>query len=307
MFKVSIALVALWFLVALHGCAIREYENNRARLSASIDDLELRIEDVLASSPDVAKVEVVVRVPHPAHRIIHVLDSHYLSREEYRLSRRPATEEGYREHVGAIEALIHHQHDFLCWLADVYSLREVHQESVSQVRLERFIEDNRKFHEKWQQSRPELRDRIAQLREAIELAERQGKDATDLRKQERAAEKAFHWRLTQGAVRNLLISRPDVRILPAEDEEAFQAGLCKIVACIQGKTTWRGPENDRREASIVANLLTRRCAVIVLGRAHDLSKEIQIQGGGKCEYIRVTPKGFPKKIEQNGRRTWASE
>jgi hypothetical protein len=188
-------------------------------------------------------------------------------------------------------------------LVDEHRLGEVYQESVSQVRLNRFIEDNRK----WQQSRPELQRRMEQLRDAIERAESQGRDVTDLRAQERDVERSVHWRLTQGAVRDLLISRPHVGILATEDEEAFQAGLRKIQACIERKTTWRGTENDRREAAIVANLLTRQCAVIVLGRAHDLSKEIKRQGQGECEYIRVTTKGFPKTIEQHGRITWVSQ
>lgn len=301
-----VLVVTAFFLLRSHSLWPRGYPAQNIHC-ARIDDLNLRAQDVLWLSPDVAEVSVNIRVTRPKHRIIHVVDAHCLSRLEYRSLQRPATEEGYLEHGRAIENLINHQCRLLCWLVDGHGLREVFQESVSEETLARFLEDNRKSHDNWHRSRPVLRRRLAELRGAIDCAEFCGEDATAIRAKARAVETSIQWRLTQGAVRNLLVARPCVELLAAEDDDAFRAGLCKINASIKGGTTWRGAENDRREAAIVANLLTRRCAVIVLGRAHDLSKQIQLQSGGDCEYIRVTPKGFPTKIEQNGRITWVSE
>ena len=67
----------------------------------------------------------------------------------------------------------------------------------------------------------------------------------------------------------------------------------KSTVASQSRLHW--PCFKAREAAIVRNLLEHgRCAVIVLGRGHDLSEEIRKQSGGRCEYLKVTPRNIPQ-------------
>lgn len=295
-----------------------------------IGDLSVPAEEILALSPDVAKIEVLLAPSRPTYRVIHIADAHYLSRERYRILPSRATEEGYTEYIRQVEELQKRQRRLLCWLVDDHGLREIFQEAVSAKTLPGIVDDNPKSDEERQKSRIEVRALASRLRHEIDEAESHGKDATALRTRERDAEKYLGWRLTAGVVRDLLISRPWVKLLPAEDEQAYQAALQKVNRLLElrrsrraelrpgyGKAKngdamhrapWHGPEWEQREAAIVQNLLSRaNCAVVVLGGAHDLSKHLERLGEGRCEYVRVTPKGFPQRVECHGRTIWVSQ
>lgn len=303
----AVALFAAFLLLAsgvMGGAALQR--RPRATPRTPIDDLSVPAKGILALSPDVAAIEVLVGASRPTHRIVQIADAHYLSREEYRLLRSTASEEGYADYSMQVEQLQKSQSSLLRWLVDYHGLREVFEEAVSEKTLPEYIADNLKWHRKWQESRAEVRALASRLRREIDEADARGKDVTDLRTRERDAEKYLGWR--HSAVRDLLISRPCVKLLPAEDEQTYQRALQVIGQSVELRTSRYGPVRDEREAAIVRNLLSHsKCAVIVLGGGHDLSNHVQRLGGGRCEYVRVVPKGFPERIEREGRTTWVSQ
>lgn len=142
------------------------------------------------------------------------------------------------------------------------------------------VEDNVTWLRDWYKSGGEAASAVARLRHEIDEAEAHGKDATALRRRKREAERYVEWGFICGACRRLLVWRPSVRLVPAEDKECFES--------------LPRPEVDMtpHNAAIVQNLLSRsKCAVVVLGAAHDLSEQVKRLGGGRCEYVRVIPMG----------------
>lgn len=251
-----------------------------------IDDLDVPAAEILALSPDVARIDVLVPATRPTHRIIQIADCHYFSREDYRMIWSAPSEEGYSEYVKDVEEQQKAQLRLLCWLVDQKGLSEVFQEGVWEEHLPH-IEQELRWLRDWEKSRDDAASSVAQLRRQIDDAEARGNDSTALRTRKRDAEKYAGWGLNGGAIRRLLISRPSVRLLPAESKECFESH------------PRAGPDMELREAAIVENLLSRStCAVIVLGAAHDLSKQVHRLGRGRCEYVRAIPVGFVNCVKR---------
>jgi hypothetical protein len=272
------------------------------RPDTPINELSVQAVQILARSADVAKIEVLLTAPQPTYRIVHIADWHYFPREDYRVLygrvRGEASEEGYSDYVRQVERLQEAQLRLLCWLVDGHGLREVFQEGISASTLEKFVAGNEKSWRKWHDSQSRIRAITSQFRSKIDQMEAQGKDATDLRKSKRDAERYVEWGHSAGCVRELLIIRPTVTLRALEDDDALQK--------TNHLRPW-GPEADEREAAIVRNLLARPgCAVVVLGGGHDLSKHIKRLVGNRCEYVRVIPKGYPNRLVREGRITWVA-
>lgn len=256
-----------------------------------IDDLTVPADEILKLSPDVAEVQAIISPFRPTHRIIHIADRHYLSRQTYRSSRHPQSEEGYSDYAREVEGIQSAQTRLLIWLADQHGLREIFDEGIDQQSLARYrelIERGRRVTRSWR----ELMSCLADLRGQIHEAEASGMDATNLRAQREPLEKRRSATRAAGAVAQLLFARPRVEVLPAEDKAAFEdmgqalyvfRNLERVVAA-----------NESREEVIVRNLLDHgTCSVIMLGGGHDLSHQIRRLSDGRCEYVRVMVKGYP--------------
>lgn len=274
----------------------------RAASNASIDDLTISATELFAQSSDVGDVEVAVYAPRPTHRIIHILDSHYLTRERYRRSNQPPSEEGYSQYLDAVVRLQASQRKLLLWLTDKHCLRRIFVEGMSRETQHRSAE-----WVKWiRQHREEAAGvgaAITELRVRLEKAEQDGKNVEELSHRIQLAETLRKQVLVLGAAGQVAVERSQISLLPPEDQEVRRAARKEYR---EGRTM--GPANDMRQEAIVRNLLRRGpCSVIVLGRAHDLSDAVNHLGQGQCEYIRVTPKCYPQVIDRDGRVTWISE
>ncbi|HWB09981.1 MAG TPA: hypothetical protein VG826_12185 [Pirellulales bacterium] len=270
--------------------------------TSSLDDISLPPNALFVPCTDVADVEIRVRATRPTHRIIHLLDSHFLSREQYRTFFKPPSEEGYTEYLEAVDRLQVVQSRILLWLVDHHSMHQVFLEGMSSENRHTFVQ--------WIEWRRDHKDEAAgafvaatKLRSELDRADLRGTDTEDVRRRKQVADRFRDAILIQGAVGRLITERPSVALMPAEDEEAHDRARN---AYREGR--YGGPENASREEALVHNLLQNgRCAVVVLGHTHDLSDEIRLLGKGRCEYVRVTPKQFPQMIQDEGRTTWVSE
>jgi hypothetical protein len=180
-----------------------------------IDDLTIPAAEILALSPVAAKVDVLVAAIRPTHRIIQIADWHYFPREDFTASGREPSEEGYCEYVRHVDELQETQLRLLHWLVDNRGLSMVFQEGLWEEALPE-VDHNLESLREWCASRAEVEAFAAQLHNDIDDAEAHGLDATALRTRQRAAEEYAQWGLYCGAVRRLLISRQQVRLLPAE-------------------------------------------------------------------------------------------
>lgn len=270
---------------------------------ANINDLSASAEQILIECPAVVKVESLVTASEPTHRIIHITDCHAASREqlgEVEGMTPKATlpddvlKRLYQGHADDVELFQESQTELLKWLVDYHGLREVFHEGVSDddmpdvMRRIALLRDIAPW-----------RDRLRSERLALPLETRTGdvggRDSSALRRRRRKLELFRDYVLNFGAIGNLVVERPFVQVLPAEDAKAFAEALPKKHG---GRI--HGPYFDAREAAIVRNLLTHGpCAVIVLGSAHDLSREVRKQAGGRCEYFRVTVQDFPPNLVEH--------
>lgn len=270
--------LATAFLVA--NFAARSQVRRQAAPDAPIDDLTIPADAILKLSPDAAKIERLLTPLWPTHRIIHIADWHYVSRERFRNYHRLRTDEGYTEYVHDLEELRAAQYRLLHMLVDRHGLRQVFAEGESIESLDRCaraIDWLRRAEAMGDGN--ELRER---LRAAIDQADANGEDSTGIRKQEQLLEVANGYRLNLGAAHELAAASPCVDILPTENRIAFKAAL--------QAGEWVAL-NATREDAIVTNLLHVPCAVIVLGGGHDLSSAIKRIGGGRCEYLKVSVAG----------------
>src|SRR5215469_2677809 len=104
---------SLWVLLGFVTTALVVYvvlghvapRRRSATPDTPIDDLTIPAEEILAFSPDIAKIEVLVNVSAPRRRIIHIADWHFLPREKYRMMQSPPSEKGYSEYVRRVEEL----------------------------------------------------------------------------------------------------------------------------------------------------------------------------------------------------------
>lgn len=276
----------------------------KAERDAAIDELSVPADEFLALSPDVAKINVLLKPSRATYRIIQIADCHYFSREVYRRLTDEPSEEGYTEYARQVEQLQAAQLRLLCWLVDDHGLREVFLEGLSEE-MPPQVEEQLKRRRKWRESRSRVAEVASSLRRQINDAEAEGKDATVLRARERQAQKYLAWGLSGGCGWDLPIIRRCVRLLPPEDRAACDK--FRKARFMRPSS----PELQEREAAIVRNLLSRsKCAVIVLGAGHDLSTQVERLSGGRCEYVRVIPKGFEEALEclpTQCRQRWRAE
>jgi hypothetical protein len=299
------AAVALVAGVAAGVCwrALAPSPNNHAR----IDDTAIPAEHLLSHAPGVRGFHVLVYADQPKQRIIQIDDAHYVkladftheARERSVRSGVEVTDEDIRRlycnYVDDLLDLREDQLTFLRWLVDAYGLNYVFDEGLWDDAVADFV----KGAERLRNMKPTLSDVANAMRPLPRLAQESAQDRLRTVEREKTADKLLQRGIGYGAVGRLIIERPFVKVLPAEEHLAFDEGSAEIMAGINGEKA------KRREAIIVSRLLAHKgCSVIVLGAGHDLSKEIRMQSHGNCDYVKVTPARFPSPPLRSLGETW---
>lgn len=269
---------------------------------ADLNDLSIRAEGILKLSHDVAKVESLVVAPKPTHRIVHIVSRHPLEWKRFEDAARlvcrdtlseDELHEWHQAHCDEMERFQASQKKLLLWLVDHHGLTKIFREGASEEDMPRVMREVEWFRKiaPW---RDRLKRERLRLSQQLREAKISGRDSTALRDKLDEHELSRDYSLNFGPIGDLLLDRPFVTIIPAEDAEAYAAAQPE-----KHGGRLHGSHYDAREAAIVRNLLKHGpCAVIVLGVAHDLSEEVQKQGHGGCEYIRVTTTNFPPRLDQ---------
>jgi hypothetical protein len=214
-------------------------------LSASV------LPDELKSIPDV--VEVTVRsVDKPTHRVIHILDWHYVSEKRFRLD---SPEGDFDAFLDSVDSLQKQQRALL----KAIGVKSVFVEGLTAESKPAFLKrvGTLKKYKPTKRDGP-LDDFVAQLRR---------EDLLEL-----GAPAAM---LVDGELESL--------------ESADDADLHRAADPIKGdKVEVDEAANKAREDGIVKLLLAKELAVVILGGEHDLTDNLP----ASVEYIRVTLRGY---------------
>lgn len=232
---------------------------------------------LLSRMPGVESVEVVNARVRSTHRIVHILNWHFIPKTLFAADLRSQSEgplsddeidRQYASFLDEVEAVQQEQMEFFRHLIQQHGLRRVYYEGFSKAELPAF----------------------RQLVTALNRFERRKL------KGETAIEQflLYEYRndlLRLGAPGRLLMSGELDEVLPVED-----AGLLKAANPVQQDGSVRLDEEiiRSREAAIVGHLLEGGpVSVVVLGGAHDLSHSLPTS----CEYIRVRTRQYADAAE----------
>jgi hypothetical protein len=255
----------------------------------------------LRQAPGVVRVEELVSSQHPTHRIIHVRDWHFVPRDLFAIDIRQGTgkeltEEEvsrlYQRHLEEVEALQVEQMALLRHLASRYGIRQVLKEAVTQANHEPYLVQVEGLRQMEREEIPTLRKQLAEV-EA--LANGVGDDSEELPGIEANVRRLLgehRARLLEvGAPGRLLMAGEIDAVLPLDDE-GFLDKANPVTA--EGEVRFhRGRVRAREDFMVGQALAHGPVAVIILGGSHDLSPSVRRLGKGKCEYLRVTLRGYP--------------
>lgn len=287
--------------------ALETQEKESAEAAASyqpkskqdLNDLASSPVEFLRQLPGVADVEVAVAADKPSHRIIHIRDWHFVSKDLYRAdlttSMGPRSDEEIdrRHEELCLEVAIvqEEQMALLQCLAKHHGLRRVLCEGLTNATLPKYREHIAALRSIEREDVPRLQGLIEEAR-AMQSRAREGdtrhQKAKDLDEECRAE----LWKLRRqtvevGAVGRLRMLDNLKEVLPLDDEGLLDAA--KPVA--GGKVHFEPDKVAARRDAIVRNAMASGpVSVIVLGANHDLSDSATRLGETRCEYLRLTTK-----------------
>lgn len=224
----------------------------------TLDDLQSDAAALLYEADGVDRIERLVAVERPRHRIIHIADWHTVPKDFYAadlraVSDQPVTDEEIAKHHAFSDAVTKvvqfGQRKLLRWMGTYYGVRAVFVEGETDRSLPAYLT----------------------------LVRSVGRRGPHLLPPDfGAAAQAF----LAGDIEELCAS---------EDETASERARIEAV----GHLVFDGPANDAREAAIVQRLVEHGpLGVIVLGGDHDLSRHVRKIPD--CEYLRVFVEGYPQ-------------
>ena len=228
----------------------------------------------LRKIPSVHSVTPTPEKSKPKQVIIHLLNWHFISREDYAagisdIEGKPISEEElekrYTNFLDEVEAIQKEQKQILRHLIKQHKIQSVYIEGLTEKNLSAF----NKF--------------IKTLRE-FEVPK--GDDGFDLFFKEQYRKDL----LQMGAAAQLLISNELKSVLPLEDAQAFEKAnpITK-----DGKIQFDEAADQRREDEMVKILLKGKgISVIVLGGDHDLTDNLKRLKLGLVQYVRVRCKRY---------------
>lgn len=255
-----------------------------------LDDLSIDAVAVLRALLGVANVTRSEPNGQPTHRIVHLLDWHFITRDDYAAdlgsaSDMPQSDEevdrSYAEFLDEVEDVQRQQLAFLRALARNHGVTRVHIEGLAE--RDRFI-----FDAKIDALR-DIGQKITELRkqrDALAAESEDDPEASDLVAGNEEIE-AQHRRdiLQVGAAGQLLLSGEIEVVLPLEDADAYAkadpVGDDGTVRFDQEKI------EARQDAQVRLLLESRPFCLAVLGGGNDLSDNAERISGGQAEYLRV--------------------
>lgn len=227
----------------------------------------------LRKLPGVHSVEIADRADEPTHRIIHILNWHFIPRHAFAADLRDQDDtisddeidRLYAEFLDDVETVQQEQMRVLRALVSRYRLASIHYEG--------FTEGSADF-----------KRLLATIREF---------DAPpgDTPVERLLLEQHRHDLLQIGAPGRLMLADQFEEVLPIEDGELLEAAN---PVGNDGTVRFDGETNERREDAIVRKLLKAGpLSVVVLGGGHDLSDNVPED----CEYVRIVTKQYRRAIE----------
>jgi hypothetical protein len=235
---------------------------------ALCDDSDLPTQ--LRKLPSVHSVTSTPSKSKPKQIIIHLLNWHFISKEDYAadlsdLSNGKLSEEEfekrYLEFLKDVEAIQKEQKQILRYLIKHHKVQSVYMEGLTEKNLSAFSSF------------------IKTLRE-FEMPEDDGAFDLFLKEQYRRD------KLQMGAAAQLLISNELKAVLPLENAEAFESAN---PVSKDGKIRFDKGKEEKREEEMIKSLLKGQgMKVIVLGGGHDLTDNIRQMKIESVQYIRLT-------------------
>lgn len=192
--------------------------------------------DEIKAMPEVASVEVR-SVSHPSHRIIHVLNWHYVSREDYALDADP---DGYDAFLDDVEAVQLEQVTFLKRLL----VRQIHYEGLTDKNKAAFVERAKTLKNLRPRGDSPIDELLRQFRRDDELQ--------------------------LGSPGRLLMNGDIDEVLSGDDHMALEAAN----PIKDGKVEFDQKLNEAREDAVVRLLLKQKESVIIMGADHDLADNL---------------------------------
>jgi len=244
-----------------------------------LDDLSADVSAILRSLPGV--VDVQRHGPaHPSHRIVHLLDWHYVSRDDYAADLRsqgeiPNTEvdRNWEDLLTEVAAVQEEQ------LAIVRRLIEQH--GLRQVYIEGLTDRDVPFFRAKVAALREIREELSELRKLVKES-----GSIPLEEELKAIEERFRRDLLQVGAAGRLLMEGKVEVLPLDDADAYDAAN----PVKNGSVVLDERRIEARQDAQVKRLLRGNFALVILGSAHDLADNLDRLSGGKAEYIRVATK-----------------
>jgi len=280
--------------------------NYQPKTTARIDDLNIPATEILRPLPGVVQVEVCLKAEKPTSRIIHLRDWHFVPKELYALDMKQAhgreltTDEIDRLHqelLLEVELIQLEQMAVLRCLIKYHGLKKVFSEGFSPGELDTYKEKIAVLRAMEKEQIPQIRKQLDDVRKLMEGASKSGKEKAEAIEAELVTLLDQHKErlLEMGAPGRLLIAGELEDVLPLEDAAALEQA--KPITP-NGKMKHDPQKIEaRHDAQVRAVMKAGPVAVIVLGGSHDLTGSIQRLGGGNCEYLRVTTKGFKEIAE----------
>jgi len=279
--------------------AVTRVQSPTSSTPLRLDDLDQSVEGLLRGLPGVADVEVH-QAYKPSHRIIHLRDWHYISRDLFAIDHRDealideALDQQYHKFLKQVDSVQLEQMTLLRTLIQQHGLKRLYCEGLTS-------KDMPNYREKIGVLKDMETNQIAQLkRQLIEVREllvgRPDPEAEVMEAKILDLLYGFYWRLVEmGAAGRLLVSGEIEEVLPVEDHELLDAAN-PITS--DGQVRFDAEKVKARRDAIVKNVLkSGSFGLMILGGDHDLTENVKLVGGGKCEYIRVTLKRY-KQVEE---------
>lgn len=211
----------------------------------------------LQAMPEVASVEVRA-ADDPSHRIIHILNWHYVSEKDFKAA---GEKQDYESFLKDVEAIQTEQMSFLRRL----KVREVHYEGMTE------------------------KNRVDYL-VRCQTFKKYKKPVDPSPEQKFVADFVRGDMLQLGAPGKLLMAEEIDSVLPGDDAGAMK----RAEPFLDGDVRQNKLRNQAREDATVRLLLKQKESVLIMGGAHDLADNLPKD----VEYVRVTLKQYEKVIKK---------
>ena len=280
--------------------AMTSVSSSTSNTPLRLDDLNHSVEGLLRGLPGVSDVEVH-RVNKPTHRIIHLRDWHYISRDLFAIDHRDEAltdeelDQRYQKFLQGVDSVQLEQMTLLRTLIQQHGLKRLFCEGLASRDMPNYWEKISILKDMEANQIAQLKRQLNEVRELLV----QSPDPEAQVMEEKILDLLYgnYWRLVEmGASGRLLVSGEIEEVLPMEDYEILDAAN---PVTSEGQVQFDEKKVQARRDAIVKNVLKAGpFGLMILGGDHDLSENVQRVGEGKCEYIRVTL-GRYKQVEED--------